>query len=96
MTDGTWIPYEQLLEQLHISERAVRDFRAQGVFLPGEHYYRVGTGTKTGRLVFHLEGCRNPLRKRTLDTAKKATAAQAVTYAPEPLDELIKEVNDGD
>ena len=93
MADGTWIPYEQLLEQLHISERAVRDFRAQGVFLPGEHYYRVGTGTKTGRLVFHLEGCRNTLRKLTVETEKKA---KAVTYDKEHLDELIKEVNDGD
>ena len=96
MAEGTWIPYEQLLEQLHISERAVRDFRAQGVFLPGEHYYRVGSGTKTGRLIFHLEGCRNTLRKLTVETEKKAKAAKAVTYDKEHLDELIKEANDGD
>ena len=96
MANGTWLPHEQLLEQLHISERAVRDFRAQGVFLPGEHYYRVGTGTKTGRLVFHLEGCRNTLRKLTVETEKKAKAAKAITYDSEHLAELIQEVKDGD
>ena len=92
MANSTWPPHEQLLEQLHISERAVRDFRAQGVFLPGEHYYRVGNSTKTGRLVFHLEGCRNTLRKLTVEAEKKAKASKLVTYDKEHLDELIQEV----
>ncbi|NDD46602.1 MAG: hypothetical protein EBZ24_14780 [Synechococcaceae bacterium WB9_4xB_025] len=93
MAEGTWVPYEQLLKQLHISERAVRDFRAQGIFLPGEHYYRVGNGTKNGRLVFHLEGCRKSLLKLTVEVEKKAKAAKAVTYDKEYLDELIQEVH---
>ena len=93
MANATWIPYEQLLEQLHISERAVRDFRAQGIFLPGEHYYRVGTGTKTGRLVFHLEGCRKTLLKLTVEVEKKAKAAKAVTYDKAHLDELTQGVH---
>jgi hypothetical protein len=93
MTNATWIPYEQLLEQLHISERAVRDFRAQGIFLPGEHYYRVGNGTKNGRLVFHLEGCRKTLLKLTVEVEKKAKAAKAVTYDKAHLDELTQGVH---
>ena len=93
MAEGTWIPYEQLLEQLHISERAVRDFRAQGIFLPGEHYYRVGRGTKTGRLVFHLEGCRKTLLKLTFEAEKKAKTAKTVTYDKAHLDELIQGVH---
>ena len=92
MADATWIPYEQLLEHLHISERAVRDFRAQGIFLPGEHYYRVGSGTRNGRLVFHLEGCRKTLLKLTVEAEKKAKASKLVTYDKEHLDELIQEV----
>ena len=94
MADATWIPYEQLLEQLHISERAVRDFRAQGIFLPGEHYYRVGSGTRNGRLVFHLEGCRNTLLKLTADAEKKARAFKVHTYDTEHRDELVEKGSD--
>ena len=93
MAEGTWVPYEQLLKQLHISERAVRDFRAQGIFLPGEHYYRVGNGTKNGRLVFHLEGCRKTLLKLTAEAEKKAKAAKAVTYDKAHLDEPTQGVH---
>jgi hypothetical protein len=96
MAEGTWIPYEQLIEQLHISARTVHDFRARGVFLPGVHYYRGGSGAKNGRLVFHLEGCRKTLLKLTAEAEAKAKAAKATTYDKQHLDELIQEVRDGD
>ncbi|QCH14372.1 hypothetical protein CB0101_05010 [Synechococcus sp. CB0101] len=98
LATGTWLPIEQLAEQLVCGERTVDTLRSEGIFKAGEHYYAVGSGKKRPKFVYCLESCRAALLKRTaeLEAERKATVEDAVTYDEEHLEELIREVRDGD
>jgi hypothetical protein len=95
---GTWLPIERLAEQLVCGERTVDTLRSEGIFKAGEHYYAVGSGKKRPKFVYCLESCRAALLKRTaeLEAERKAMVEDAVTYDEEHLEELIREVRDGD
>ena len=95
---GTWLLIEQLAEQLVCGERTVDTLRSEGIFKAGEHYYAVGAGKKRPKFVYCLESCRAALLERTaeLEAERKAMVEVAFTYDEEHLEELIKEVGDGD
>lgn len=91
---GTWLPSDQLAEQLLCSERTVDAMRSEGVFKAGEAFYAVGTGKQRGKYVYCLEACRAALLQRTaeLEAKRVAKVEAAVTYDKEHLDQLIKDV----
>ena len=91
---GTWLPSEQLAEQLLCSERSIDALRSEGVFKAGEAFYAVGIGKQRGKYVYCLEACRAALLQRTaeLEAERLAKVEAAVTYDKQHLDQLIKEV----
>lgn len=94
MADGIWIPIEQLASELHCSERTVETLRTEGIFRGGKHYYAVGAGKHRCKIVYSLDRCRAALLQRTVEL--ESSRQVGVTYDEEHLDELIKEVRDGD
>lgn len=94
MAAGTWLPSDQLAEQLLCSERNVDALRSEGVFKAGEAFYAVGTGKQRGKYIYCLEACRAALLQRTaeLEAERLAKVEAAVTYDEEHLDQLIEEV----
>ncbi len=94
LATGTWLPIDQLSEQLLCSERTIDTLRADGVFIPGTHFYAVGNGKQRGKFIYSLEGCRAALLQRTADHAHQRVAAvdAATTYDEGHLDELLKRV----
>ena len=95
---GTWLPIDQLADQLLCSERNVDTLRSEGIFKAGVHFYSIGAGKQRGKFVYCLEACRAALLQRTadLEAGRKAKVDAAVTYDEEHLEELIKEVRDGE
>jgi len=93
---GTWLPIDQLAEQLLCSERNVDTLRSEGIFKAGEQYYAIGAGKQRGKFVYCLEACRAALLKRTaeLEAARKSKVNNAVTYDEAHLEELLQEVRD--
>ena len=59
-----------LIEELFISERTVYKHQKNGVFVAGEHFYRVGEGTVKGKCIYGLEECRKALLKHSAETKK--------------------------
>lgn len=95
---GTWLPIDQLADQLLCSERNVDTLRSEGIFKAGEQYYAIGTGKQRGKFVYCLEACRAALLQRTadLEAERKAKVDAAVTYDEEHLEQLLQEVRDDD
>ena len=60
-----------LIEQLFISERTVYKHKKNGVFVAGEHFYRVGEGTVKGKCVYSLDKCKKALFDFSKATKKK-------------------------
>jgi len=60
-----------LIEELFISERTVYKHKRNGVFVAGEHFYRVGEGTVKGKCVYSLDKCKKALFDFSKTTKKK-------------------------
>jgi hypothetical protein len=90
LMDSTWLPIEQLAEQLVCGARTVDALRTEGIFKAGVHFYAVGTGKQRGKYVYCLEACRAALLQRTaeLEAGRKAMVDAAVTYDEEHLHQL--------
>ncbi len=77
-----------LLEQLFISERTVYIHKKNGVFIAGEHFYRVGEGTVKGKCVYSLEKC-----KKALFDLSKRNKPKGARYSKKMMKDLVaKEV----
>ena len=77
-----------LLEQLFISERTVYKHKKNGVFIAGEHFYRVGEGSVKGKCVYSLEQC-----KKALFDLSKRNKPKGVQYKKKIMKDLVaKEV----
>jgi hypothetical protein len=59
-----WISTAQLCEHLGCSRSTLHDYRTAGVFLPGEHYRRVGLG-RFGPLQWQPEACEAAMAAHT-------------------------------
>jgi hypothetical protein len=61
---STWISTAPLCERLGCSRSTLHDYRAAGIFRPGEHYRRVGIG-RTGPLQWQPEACEATMAAHT-------------------------------
>tara|TARA_Y100000739_G_C20348474_1_gene346670 strand:+ start:111 stop:383 length:273 start_codon:yes stop_codon:yes gene_type:complete len=84
MNAKNWIELSELLEHLYLSQRTFYKLKKVGVFIPGEHFYRIGEGMEKGKFIYGLEECRKALLKNSADNYKKV---KGVRYGKK----LIKE-----
>ena len=70
MTTTNWIELPKLVEYLYCSERTVYKLKKNGVFIAGEHFYRVGEGKEKGKCIYGLEECRKALLKHSAENKK--------------------------
>ncbi len=89
MTSSSWLPIEQLAEQLLCSERMIYQFKADGVFVAGKHFYSIGNGSIRGRCVYSLEACRQALLDRTKELKKNRATKTAETYDEQHINQLL-------
>ena len=71
MTTKDLVLLPVLIEELFISERTVYKHKKNGVFVAGEHFYRVGEGTVKGKCVYSLDKCKKALFDFSKTTKKK-------------------------
>ena len=76
MNSKNWIELSDLLSLLYLSERTFYKLKKAGVFIPGEHSYRIGEGRQKGKCIYGLEECRKALLKNSEENTKKAKGAQ--------------------
>ena len=55
MALSTWLPLEDLAEQLYCSERTIYKLKASNVFEAGTCFYRIGNGQEKGKCIYNLE-----------------------------------------
>ena len=65
-----WLEIIDLAEELKCSVKSVYNYREEGTFLPGIHFYTVGKGKQRGKHIYSLELCRKALIERTKKNAK--------------------------
>ena len=88
MTTTNWIELPKLVEYLYCSERTVYKLKKNGVFIAGEHFYRVGEGTVKGKCVYSLEKC-----KKALFDLSKRNKPKGARYSKKMMKDLVaKEV----
>ena len=72
-----WLEIIDLAEELKCSVKSVYNYREEGTFLPGIHFYTVGKGKQRGKHIYSLELCRKALIDRT---KKNAKAVEVFSY----------------
>ena len=70
MTTHNWLEIDDLAKGLMCSKKSVYNYRDDGIFVAGVHYYSVGTGKGRGKHIYCLELCRKALIERTKKKAK--------------------------
>ena len=65
MTDFSWLEIDDLAKGLMCSKKSVYNYRDDGIFVPGIHFYTVGKGKIRGKHIYNLEKCRKALVDRT-------------------------------
>ena len=60
-----WLEIIDLAEELKCSVKSVYNYREEGTFLPGIHFYTVGKGKIRGKHIYNLQKCRKALVDRT-------------------------------
>ena len=69
-----WLEIIDLAEELKCSVKSVYNYREEGTFLPGIHFYTVGKGKQRGKHIYSLELCRKALIDRTKKKLKNPEA----------------------
>ena len=89
MNSKNWIELSDLLEQLYLSQRTFYKLKKAGVFIAGEHFYRIGEGMEKGKCIYGLEECRKALLINSAENAK----VKGAKYSRKLMKELVaKEV----
>ena len=65
MTNFDWLEIAELAEGLKCSVKSVYNYREEGIFVPGIHFYTVGKGKIRGKHIYNLQKCRKALVDRT-------------------------------
>ena len=60
-----WLEIIDLAEELKCSVKSVYNYREEGTFLPGIHFYTVGNGKIRGKHIYNLQKCRKALVDKT-------------------------------
>ena len=84
MTTYNWLEIDDLAKGLMCSKKSVYNYRDDGIFVAGVHYYSVGTGKVRGKHIYCLELCRQALIERT-----KRQQQKAETYSKEEISKRI-------
>ena len=86
MALSTWLPLEDLAEQLYCSERTIYKLKASNVFVAGTCFYRIGNGQEKGKCIYNLEKCREALLLYTKEGQEKKKGAR---YRKNMLKDLV-------
>ena len=65
MTYYNWLEIHDLAEGLKCSIKSIYNYREEGTFVPGIHFYTIGKGKIRGKHVYNLQKCRKALVDRT-------------------------------
>ena len=87
MSNYNWLEIHDLAEGLRCSIKSVYNYRDDGIFVAGVHYYSVGTGKVRGKHIYCLELCRQALIERTKRQQQKIEKAE--TYSKEEISKRI-------
>ena len=87
MSNYNWLEIHDLAEGLKCSIKSVYNYRDDGIFVAGVHYYSVGTGQVRGKHIYCLELCRQALIERTKRQQQKIEKAE--TYSKEEISKRI-------
>ena len=87
MTPYNWLEIDDLAKGLMCSKKSVYNYRDDGIFVAGVHYYSVGTGKVRGKHIYCLELCRQALIERTKRQQQKIEKAE--TYSKEEISKRI-------
>ena len=87
MTNYNWLEIHDLAEGLKCSIKSVYNYRDDGIFVAGVHYYSVGNGKVRGKHIYCLELCRQALIERTKRQQQKVEKAE--TYSKEEISKRI-------
>ena len=87
MTTYNWLEIDDLAKGLMCSKKSVYNYRDDGIFVAGVHYYSVGTGRVRGKHIYCLELCRQALIERTKRQQQKIEKAE--TYSKEEISKRI-------
>ena len=60
-----WLEIIDLAEELKCSVKSVYNYREEGTFVPGIHFYTIGKGRVRGKHIYNLQKCRKALVDRT-------------------------------
>ena len=65
MTNFDWLEIDDLAKELICSKKSIYNYREEGTFVPGIHFYTVGKGKIRGKHIYNLQKCRKALVNRT-------------------------------
>ena len=65
MTNFDWLEIDDLAKELICSKKSIYNYREEGTFVPGIHFYTVGKGKIRGKHIYNLQKCRKALVDRT-------------------------------
>ena len=65
MNYRNWLEIAELAEGPKCSVKSVYNYREEGIFVPGIHFYTVGKGKIRGKHIYNLQKCRKALVDRT-------------------------------
>tara|TARA_Y100001978_G_scaffold185921_1_gene185269 strand:+ start:277 stop:561 length:285 start_codon:yes stop_codon:yes gene_type:complete len=65
MNNDNWLEIHDLAEGLKCSIKSIYNYREEGTFVPGIHFYTIGKGKIRGKHVYNLQKCRKALVDRT-------------------------------
>ena len=65
MTNFDWLEIDDLAKELICSKKSIYNYREEGTFVPGIHFYTIGKGKIRGKHIYNLQKCRKALVNRT-------------------------------
>ena len=65
MNDFSWLEIDDLAKGLKCSIKSIYNYREEGTFVPGIHFYTIGKGKIRGKHIYNLQKCRKALVDKT-------------------------------
>ena len=65
MINFSWLEINDLAKGLKCSIKSIYNYREEGTFVPGVHFYTVGKGKIRGKHIYNLQKCRKALVDKT-------------------------------
>ena len=77
--DKNWVPIQELANELYCSTRFIHSCKTNGLFIAGEHFYKVGNHSQ-GKLIFNIDLCRKALLDQTRKESEDNEIVLKETY----------------